>query len=92
MFISNTATSTLAKDGGDPVRTTSWPTYDKGDRLLETADTEAALRALRSQRLFRYDTRPYNETEVGQFEQEIARYFVAPYTLAVSSGTASGNI
>ncbi len=80
--------TTLAKEGGTPIRTEPWPTYDKGDRLLVAADEEAALRALRSQRLFRYDTRPYSETEVGRFEQEVSRYFRAPHALAVSSGTA----
>ena len=79
----------LASEGGPAIRTQPWPTYDKGDLLLIKEDTDAAVRAIRSQRLFRYDTRSYGETEVGRFEQEVTRYFGAPHALAVSSGTAA---
>ncbi len=79
----------LARDGGSAVRSQPWPTYDKGDLLLIKEDTDAAVRAIRSRRLFRYDTRPYGETEVGCLEQELAHYFNAPYALAASGGTTA---
>ncbi len=79
----------LAIDGGAPVRDTPWPTYDKGAVFVEPEDEEAALRAIRSHLYFRYDYRPYSETECGQFEQELCDYFGTKHALAVTSGTAA---
>ena len=79
----------LAIDGGAPIRDTPWPTYDKGAVFVEPEDEEAALRAIRSHLYFRYDYRPYSETECGQFEQELCDYFGTKHALAVTSGTAA---
>jgi len=79
----------LAIDGGVPVRTTPWPTYDKGAVCVYPEDEDAAMRAIRSHLFFRYDIRPYAETECGQFEQELCDYFGTQHALAVTSGTAA---
>ena len=79
----------LALHGGSPVRTTPWPTYDKGAVFVQPEDEAAALRAIRSHRYFRYDHRPEQETECGQLEAELCRYFGARHALATSSGTAA---
>ncbi|MCH0567186.1 MULTISPECIES: DegT/DnrJ/EryC1/StrS aminotransferase family protein [unclassified Streptomyces] len=79
----------LAIEGGTPIRTAPWPTYDKGDWFLGEAEEEAAVRVIRSRRLFRYDTRPHAETEVGRFEELFRRLCGSAGTLAVSSGTAA---
>lgn len=79
----------LAIDGGSPVRTEPWPTYDKGAVCVHRQDEEAALRAIRSRLYFRYDRRPHFDTECGQFESELCQYFGSRFALAVSSGTAA---
>ena len=79
----------LAIDGGEPIRRTPWPTYDKGAVFIEPEDEDAAVRAIRGRLYFRYDRRPHAETECGQFEDEICRYFGCRHALAVSSGTAA---
>lgn len=79
----------LAVHGGNPVRRTPWPTYDKGDVFVHPEDEEAALRAIRSHLYFRYDHRAQHETECGRFEEELCRYFGSKHALAVSSGTTA---
>lgn len=79
----------LALNGGESIRTAEWPTYDKGYVDLSNGDEFAALRAIKSRRLFRYDNRPHGETEVAQLEQELADFFDSPYVLACSSGTTA---
>src|SRR6266568_2091867 len=79
----------LALYGGKPVRCTPWPTYDKGAVFVHREDEEAALRAVRSHLYFRYDYRAQGETECGQFEAELCRYFGSKHALAVSSGTTA---
>ncbi|MGC4806848.1 DegT/DnrJ/EryC1/StrS family aminotransferase [Micromonospora sp. DT233] len=79
----------LALHGGTPVRHTPWPTYDKGAVFVHPEDEEAACRAVRSHLYFRYDHRPQHETECGQFEAELCRFFGTRHALAVSSGTAA---
>lgn len=79
----------LAIDGGVPVRTTPWPTYDKGAVFVQPEDEDAAMRAIRSHLYFRYDYRDYAETECGQFERELCDYFGTKHALAVTSGTAA---
>ncbi|MGV9779807.1 DegT/DnrJ/EryC1/StrS family aminotransferase, partial [Streptosporangium sp. NPDC003464] len=79
----------LAVHGGDPVRRTPWPTYDKGAVFVHPEDEEAALRAIRSHLYFRYDYRAHRETECGGFEEELCRYFGSKHALAVSSGTTA---
>lgn len=81
--------ATLALDGGTPVRTAPWPTYDKGAVFVQPEDEEAAIRAIRSHLYFRYDYRPYSQTECGQFERELCDYFGVRHSLAVTSGTAA---
>ncbi len=79
----------LAVHGGEPVRRTPWPTYDKGAVFVEPEDEAAALRAVRSHLFFRYDSRPLQDTECGALEQELCGYFGSRHALAVSSGTAA---
>ncbi|WP_329009856.1 aminotransferase class I/II-fold pyridoxal phosphate-dependent enzyme [Micromonospora rifamycinica] len=79
----------LAIRGGAPVRRSPWPTYDKGAVHVCREDEEAAIRAIRSHLYFRYDHRNESETECGQFEAELCRYFGTRHALAVSSGTAA---
>jgi len=79
----------LALLGGDPVRTRPWPTYDKGDVLIDEDDVKAAGRAVKSKLLFRYDRRSLPDTEVGRFEQRLCEYFRVRHALAVSSGSAA---
>ena len=79
----------LAIHGGSPIRTTPWPTYDKGAVFVQPEDEAAALRAIRSHRYFRYDHRPEHETECGQLEAELCRYFGTRYALTTSSGTTA---
>ncbi|HJQ01581.1 MAG TPA: aminotransferase class I/II-fold pyridoxal phosphate-dependent enzyme [Jatrophihabitans sp.] len=79
----------LAIDGGVPIRSQAWPTYDKGAVCIGPEDEAAAIRALRSRLYFRYDYRDYAETECGQFERALCDYFGSQHALAVSSGTAA---
>jgi len=85
----NAESARLAIHGGRPVRTTPWPTYDKGAVFVLPEDEAAALRAIRSHAYFRYDQRPVRETECGQLEAELCRYFGTRYALATSSGTTA---
>ncbi len=82
-------TSELSILGGSAVRTRPWLTYDNGDVLIDEQDVAAAERAVRSQLLFRYDSRPHAETEVGQFEAAVAEFFGSQFVLATSSGTTA---
>lgn len=79
----------LAINGGSPVRLAPWPTYDKGAVFIDSADEQAALRAIRSHLYFRYDYRSYAETECGKFERELCRCFGSKHALATSSGTTA---
>jgi len=46
-----------------PVRTAVWPTYDRGDVFISGADEQAGIDAIRRRLYFRYDHRPFTETE-----------------------------
>ena len=81
--------SRLAMNGGEPVRRTPWPTYDKGAVFVHGEDEDAAMRAVRSHLYFRYDYRAEQDTECGRFEAEVRRYFGTKHALAVSSGTTA---
>src|SRR5215475_13081397 len=81
--------ATLAIHGGEPVRRVPWPTYDKGAVFLGREDEDAALRAIRGHRFFRYDQRPHDATECGRFERELCDWFGSRHALAVSSGTTA---
>jgi dTDP-4-amino-4,6-dideoxygalactose transaminase len=89
MNIHNSSLDKLALYGGHPVRTKPWPTYDKGNVILDDDDVSMVIDVIRSKRLYRYDNRPLHETKVGQFEIELKEYFQVQYALAVSSGTAA---
>lgn len=77
--------STHQNDAGNPV----WPTYDKGDVMIDQSDVSAATRAINSKLLFRYDRRDYAETETGKLENKLCEYFRVKHALALSSGTAA---
>lgn len=79
----------VSLDEDHPVRIVPWPTYDKGYVVIGDEEVDAALRTIKSRRLFRYDNRPLAETEVGSFELELAAFFGVKHALAVSSGTAA---
>ncbi|WP_084263294.1 DegT/DnrJ/EryC1/StrS family aminotransferase [Actinomadura formosensis] len=79
----------LAIDGAAPVRTDPWPTYDKGDVFIDEDDLHAALDAIRDRLYFRYDHRPYAETQTGRFERDLCAYFGVPHALSCASGTAA---
>ncbi|MEU4833436.1 aminotransferase class I/II-fold pyridoxal phosphate-dependent enzyme [Streptosporangium sp. NPDC023615] len=84
-----TGRDSLALHGGEPVRRTPWPTYDKGAVFVHPEDEEAALRAIRSHLYFRYDYRAQRDTECGRFEEDLCRYLGSRHALAVSSGTTA---
>ncbi len=79
----------LAIEGGTPVRTRPWPTYDRGDVFVHEDDELAVHRVLRSRLYFRYDCRPLDETETGRLEAALRAYFGVRHAIAVSSGTAA---
>lgn len=79
----------LAIHGGRPVRTAPWPTYDKGAVFVLPEDEAAAMRAIRGHAYFRYDHRREKDTECGQLEAELCRYFGARHALVTSSGTTA---
>jgi dTDP-4-amino-4,6-dideoxygalactose transaminase len=72
-----------------PVRSTPWPTYDKGHVFVDHEDLHAPRQALENRLYFRYDHRPYDATEAGRFEAALRRYLGVDHALAVSSGTAA---
>jgi dTDP-4-amino-4,6-dideoxygalactose transaminase len=71
------------------VRSTPWPTYDKGNVFVDDEDLRAPKQALDNRLYFRYDYRQYNDTEAGRFEAALRRYLGVDHALAVSSGTAA---
>jgi dTDP-4-amino-4,6-dideoxygalactose transaminase len=71
------------------VRSTPWPTYDKGDVFVDDEDLRAPRQALENRLYFRYDYRQYSDTETGRFEAALRRYLGVEHALAVSSGTAA---
>ncbi|MGQ3889915.1 DegT/DnrJ/EryC1/StrS family aminotransferase [Legionella sp. CNM-1927-20] len=79
----------LALYGGKPVSKKPWPTYDKGNVIVDEHDLSAVEEVIKSRRLFRYDNRHLHETMVGRFENELKDFFKSKYALAVSSGTAA---
>jgi dTDP-4-amino-4,6-dideoxygalactose transaminase len=71
------------------IRSTPWPTYDKGNVFVDPEDLLAPRRALESRLYFRYDYRRYEDTETGRFEAALRRQLGIEHALAVSSGTAA---
>jgi dTDP-4-amino-4,6-dideoxygalactose transaminase len=86
---SSTEDDCLALYGGKQVRIKPWPTYDKGNVIIDEDDADVVLEVIRSKRLFRYDNRAIHETKVGQFENGLKEFFKTEFALAVSSGTAA---
>ncbi|MDX3386030.1 DegT/DnrJ/EryC1/StrS family aminotransferase [Streptomyces niveiscabiei] len=82
-------TAALAIDGGTPVRTTPWPTYDIGDTFLSTRDVAAAEAAARTRRYYRYDSRAVTDTCNGRLEARLREFFAVPYALTCTSGTTA---
>lgn len=83
------APTALAIDGGTPIRTAPWPSFERGDLPMDSIEVDAVSRVVKKRLLFRYDRRPMDETEVGSFERKIEAYFGQRHALAVSSGTAA---
>jgi dTDP-4-amino-4,6-dideoxygalactose transaminase len=79
----------LALHGKVPRRSRGWPTYEDGTPEFGEDILQAVAHVLRSRRLFRYDTRPIQDTASGQFEQALRAHFGSKHALAVSSGTAA---
>lgn len=79
----------LAINGGQPIRTIKWPTYEDGTKVFDDETKTLLNEVLDSGRLFRYDTRPILETTTGKFENLLKDYFSCKYSLAVSSGTTA---
>ncbi len=79
----------LAIDGGDPVRSKPWPTYEGGDVWISQADEAAAIEAVRQKLYFRYDERPIDQTNAGRFEQRLCGIFNVRNALACASGTTA---
>jgi len=71
------------------IRSTPWPTYDKGNVFVDHEDLQAPTRALENRLYFRYDYRRYDDTEAGRFEAALQRQLGVRHALAVSSGTAA---
>ena len=67
----------------------NWPTYDKGAVIIGSDEISSAKRAIGSKRLFRYDDRSIENTEVGAFENTICKLMNIKYCLATSSGTSA---
>jgi hypothetical protein len=57
-----------------PVRSAPWPAYDKGNVFVDHEDLHAPKQALENRLYFRYDHRPYDDTEAGRFEAALRRY------------------
>ncbi|HEU4730407.1 MAG TPA: aminotransferase class I/II-fold pyridoxal phosphate-dependent enzyme [Kofleriaceae bacterium] len=71
------------------IRSTPWPTYDKGNVFVDLEDLHAPRRALESRLYFRYDYRRPDDTEAGRFEAALRRQLGVSHALAVSSGTTA---
>jgi dTDP-4-amino-4,6-dideoxygalactose transaminase len=84
-----TGTPRLALDGGQPVRSTPWPTYENGDVWIDPRDEDAAVGAIRDRLYFRYDERPHAETHAARLERRLADYFRVEHALACTSGTTA---
>ena len=72
-----------------PIRSTPWPTYDKGNVFVDDEDLRAPRQAVENRLYFRYDDPQYGDTEAGQFETALRRYPGMDHVLAVSSGASA---
>jgi len=80
--------SSLAIDGGQPVRTAPLPLEFPGVHHMDEEEVEAVVQVLRSRSLFRYyGIEPQKQVE--QFEADFAKFIGVRHALAVSSGTGA---
>ena len=79
----------LAINGGIPVRTKKWTTYEDGTGPFSNEVGDYVSQVLAGGRLFRYDTRNLQETCTGILEEHISNFFGCKHALALSSGTAA---
>src|SRR5437879_2755490 len=86
--IAQTASETLAIDGGKPVRTEPLPLEFPGVHYLGDEETEAALRVLGRRSLFRYYGIDLGR-EVESLESEFAQFVGVAHAVAVTSGTGA---
>lgn len=89
MIVEPVTTTRLALDGGTPIRTRPWPTYDKGDVFIHEEDVRAAEAALRRRLYFRYDHRDYADTATGALEADLCAALGTAHALACASGTTA---
>jgi len=80
--------TTLAFDGGRPVRTAPLPQEWCGAHHMGQAELDAVTRVLRARSPFRYYGLDL-QSETEQLEREFAAYCGVKHALAVSSGTAA---
>ena len=79
----------LAINGGTPVRTKKWTTYEDGTGSFSSEVCDCVSKVLKEGRLFRYDTRNLQETCTGILEKNISDFFGCKHALTLSSGTAA---
>ena len=85
----STSATKLAIDGGTPaVRSPIPPMYPGGLRIGQEEE-EAVLEVIRSKRLFRYYGPTPGPSKVADLEKEFAEFMGTPYSVAVTSGSAS---
>lgn len=82
------ATELLAVDGGTPTKRPSPPMYP-GASLINEEEAEAALRVVRSRRLFRFYGLGESQSQVAALERTFAAEVGVPYAVAVNSGTSA---
>lgn len=80
---------TPAIEGGEPIRSEPWPTYERGDVWIDERDEKAAIEAIRENLYFRYDERAIADTYVGRFERDLCAFFGVANALACTSGTTA---
>jgi dTDP-4-amino-4,6-dideoxygalactose transaminase len=84
-----TQATKLAIDGGTPAITAPLPPMYPGGMRIDHQEEEAALRVLRSKRLFRYYGPTDEPSRVSELEDAFAKVIGVKHAAAVSSGSAS---
>lgn len=79
----------LAIHGGKPAKSKPAPPMYPGGNLIDREEEAEVLDVLRTRRLFRYYGPQEGPSKVEQFEKEFAAHMGAPYSLALTSGTAA---
>lgn len=83
------STTKLAIEGGQPAVHSPLPPMYPGGLRIGREEEEAVLEVIRSKRLFRYYGPTPGPSKVAELEKEFAAFMGAPYSLAVTSGSAS---